>query len=111
MAKTLITTENLKYYHQNIEEKINSKQDKISDLESIRNNANLGASALQSIPSEYITETELNNKGYAKQTDLSSKQETLVSGVNIKHINGSSIFKNDFAFFVAVTKTSFGLLS
>lgn len=91
MAKTLITTENLKYYHQNIEEKINSKQDKISDLESIRNNANLGASALQSIPSEYITETELNNKGYAKQTDLSSKQETLVSGVNIKHINGSSI--------------------
>ena len=92
--KKIITKDNLQYYHQNIAEKINSKQDKISDLETIRNNANLGASALQNIPSEYITETELNNKGYAKQTDLSSKQETLVSGVNIKYINGSSILGN-----------------
>lgn len=42
----------------------NSKQDKISDLETIRNNAAKGATALQVIPSEYITETELQNKGY-----------------------------------------------
>ena len=42
----------------------NSKQDKISDLETIRNNAAKGATALQVIPDEYITETELQNKGY-----------------------------------------------
>ena len=34
---------------------INSKQDAISDLEIIRNGAALGATALQSVPSEYVT--------------------------------------------------------
>ena len=89
---------------------VNGKQDKISDLDTIRNNANLGASALQSIPSEYVTETELNNKGYltsipseyvteteltnkgyATTSQVNAKQDTLVSGTNIKTINGTSI--------------------
>lgn len=46
---------------------------------------------LTSVPSEYITETELTNKGYATTTQLNSKQDTLVSGTNIKTINGNSI--------------------
>lgn len=46
---------------------------------------------LTSIPSEYITETELTNKGYATTTQLNSKQDTLVSGTNIKTINGISL--------------------
>lgn len=44
------------------EEKIaewNGKQDTISDLDTIRNGASAGATALQSVPSEYVTETEL----------------------------------------------------
>lgn len=40
------------------------KQDVIEDLSSIRYGANLGATALQSIPSEYITESELTAKNY-----------------------------------------------
>lgn len=43
---------------------ISKKQDVISDLETIRTNAAKGATALQSIPSEYVTESELQGKGY-----------------------------------------------
>lgn len=49
---------------------------------------------LTSVPSEYVTETELTNKGYATTTQLNSKQDTLVSGTNIKTINGNSILGN-----------------
>ena len=43
---------------------VREKQDTISDLETIRTNAAKGATALQSIPSEYVTESELESKGY-----------------------------------------------
>lgn len=43
---------------------ISGKQDIIGDLDTIRQGAELGATALQSVPSEYVTETELNAKGY-----------------------------------------------
>ena len=43
---------------------ISGKQDTITDLAAIREGASKGATALQSVPSEYITETELNGKGY-----------------------------------------------
>ena len=45
-----------------------SKQDVISDLDAIRNGAELGATALQSVPSEYVTESELTDKGYTTNT-------------------------------------------
>ena len=55
-------------------------------------------SYLTSIPSEYVTESELAGKGYATQgyvdrveAQLSTKQPQLVSGTNIKTINGESI--------------------
>lgn len=38
---------------------LNTKQNTISDLDTIRSGAAAGATALQSIPSEYVTETEL----------------------------------------------------
>lgn len=50
----------------------NSKQDAISDLETIRSGAALGATAVQ-------------------PAALSTKQDTLVSGTNIKTVNGSSL--------------------
>ena len=53
-----------------------NKQDTISDLETIRSGAALGSTAVQ--PSTLSTE-------------LSTKQDTLVSGTNIKTINGNSI--------------------
>lgn len=43
------------------------------------------------IPSEYITETELEDKDYATNTKVNDKQDTLVSGYNIKTINGNPI--------------------
>lgn len=43
---------------------ISNKQEIISDLETIRSNAAKGATALQEVPEEYVTETELEEKGY-----------------------------------------------
>lgn len=75
-----------------ISENISSKQDAIEDLEIIRNNASLGATALQSIPDEYITESELDTKGYlTEHQDISGKQDVLISGSNIKTINDESV--------------------
>jgi hypothetical protein len=47
-----------KKYIDNINSK---KQDIISDIETIRQNASKGATALQSVPEEYVTETELQD--------------------------------------------------
>lgn len=46
---------------------------------------------LTSVPSEYVTETELSGKNYATKTEVEGKQNQLVSGTNIKTINGESI--------------------
>lgn len=49
---------------------------------------------LTSVPEEYITETELLAKGYATTSqipDISTKQDKLVSGTNIKTINNQSV--------------------
>ena len=40
------------------------KQDVIEDLATIRSGAAAGATALQEVPAEYVTETELASKGY-----------------------------------------------
>ena len=57
-----------------------SKQDVISDLATIRSNAAKGATALQSVPAEYVTEMELANKNYVTSAyvigELSSKSDT-----------------------------------
>ena len=46
---------------------------------------------LTAVPDEYITDEELNGKGYATTAQLNGKQNTLVSGTNIKTINGNSL--------------------
>ena len=43
---------------------ISGKQDVITDLDTIRSGAAAGATALQEIPAEYVTESELDGKGY-----------------------------------------------
>ena len=66
---------------------ISGKQDVITDLETIRTNAEKGATALQSVPEEYVTETELGLKGYITNQalgDYYTKEE--VDGM-IKAIN------------------------
>jgi len=54
---------------------IAGKQDKIDDLETIRANA---SSALKEIPAEYVTESELQAKGYlTAHQDISGKQDKI----------------------------------
>ena len=122
-------------------EELNAKQDVINDLDSIRSGAALGATALQSVPSEYATEQWVNEQGFLKEhqdisnlatkqelatkqdvitdldairsgaakgatalqevpdtyalkseiPDISTKQDKLVSGSNIKTLNGTSL--------------------
>ena len=62
---------------------LNAKQDTISDLETIRSGAALGATALQAVPDTYALKSEI--------PDITTKQDTLVSGTNIKTINGTSL--------------------
>ena len=57
---------------------ISTKQDEITDLDIIRSGAALGATALQSIPEGYVTETELEGKGYlTEHQDISGKQDVI----------------------------------
>ena len=64
-------------------EELSTKQDVINDLDAIRSGAALGATALQSVPSEYALKSEI--------PDISTKQDKLVSGENIKTVNGASL--------------------
>jgi hypothetical protein len=90
---------------------VSGKQSTISDLDEIRTGAELGKTAIQEIPSEYITETELNDAlanvggGNGNIVELTQEEydnitpdeETLylISDVapkeNLKTINGESI--------------------
>lgn len=66
---------------------ISGKQDVISDLAEIRANSKKGATALQSVPSEYVTETELSNKGYATSSSLESGLSSKVDKVTGKQLS------------------------
>lgn len=56
---------------------LQKKQDTISDLADIRSGAALGKTALQSVPSEYVTESELTEKGYATTSQVNDKQDRI----------------------------------
>ena len=73
--------DDLYYTETEIDDKLNNKQNVISDLETIRSGATLGATALQSIPSEYVTETNLNNKGYLSENDLTFANDSDINNL------------------------------
>ncbi len=61
---------------------LSKKQDVIPDLSEIRNKAK---SALQFVPSEYITEDELDSKGYlTEHQDISGKQDKIADLAQIR---------------------------
>lgn len=73
-----VTPDMSDYYDKEvIDEKLGKKQDAISDLEAIRAGASKGATALQSVPSEYVTERELQERGYATRREVESKQDVI----------------------------------
>ena len=67
------------------------KQGVITDLEDIRSGAALGATAIQNIPDEFITESELADKKYATESQV----ENLIDSVVIMASDGDidDIFK------------------
>lgn len=86
---------------------ISQKQDIISDLDTIRDGASKGATALQSYTEKYqgtVTSVKINGTTknpsngvvdlgsvITSHQDISGKQDKLVSGQNIKTINGEDI--------------------
>jgi hypothetical protein len=65
----------LKWY---VDDKMDSKQNVISDLETIRSGAASGATALQEVPEEYITENELSEKKYATESHVENLIDSAV---------------------------------
>lgn len=63
------------------------KQDVIADLATIRSGAEKGATALRSIPEEYVTESELSAKGYATTAQLDGK---------VDKVDGKQLSAEDF---------------
>ena len=106
MENKLITIENLNTFFGNMfqndavsvnstwnSDKINArlqgKQDVISDLASIRSGANLGRTALQEVPAEYINETELNttlNTRLASYATTSSVDASLATKADVYEV-------------------------
>lgn len=65
---------------------IDSKQDEIKDLDAIRSGAAKGATALQSIPAEYVTDDELDN---ALRPKVNVNQIATINGKSL--VNGGNI--------------------
>ena len=90
------SSERPKYNFDNVElallSDVSGKQDAIADLDAIRSGAEKGATALQSIPSEYVTETELTSKGYATTSALNDKVDK-VSGKGLSTEDFTSALK------------------
>lgn len=74
-----------------MDENLKLKQNLITDLDDIRSGAQLGSTALQNIPSEYITETELDDKKYATETQVEEIIDNVVIVANDNDID--DIFK------------------
>ena len=73
----LVDINGLSRYHENLKTILDTKQGTISDIEEIRSRAALGATALQSVPAEYVTETELAGMNYATVSQVNEKQDII----------------------------------
>ena len=93
------------YTNEEVDGKIDDKQPKINDLDAIRSGAAKGATALQEVPSEYVTESELSSKGYAVAEDLAKvatsgsyddlrDKPTIPSAVTESTVSGWGFTKN-----------------
>lgn len=72
----------------------NAKQDLIPDLETIREGAEAGSTALQSVPdlpASKITSGSFSDSRIASASVWNNKQDRLVSGSSIKTVNGQNL--------------------
>lgn len=72
---------------------LQEKQDVIENLDTIIEGAAKGATALQSIPDEYITETELNEVLESKQNTLTEGEGIRIVGNTISCIQDKTLYK------------------
>lgn len=85
-------TQSLQGIIASIQKQINRKQPFIEDLEKIKRGAGLGSTALQEIPSEYITEEELQAMNFATVEQLEGKQDRIdnLQDINLGAASGIS---------------------
>ncbi len=93
-----------KSYNANISDILSTKQDTISDLDTIRSCATLGATALQAVPSEYVTESELEAKKYL--TAIPSEYVTETELTNKKFAKASELDALEAAVGTGFTSTN-----
>lgn len=74
-----------------VEDGLSGKQDVITDLSTIRNNATRGANALQEETDPIFSASPAAKIKANDITNWNNKQDELTSGTNIKTINGESI--------------------
>ena len=78
-------TQSLQGIIASIQKQIDLKQPLIEDLEKIKRGAGLGSTALQEVPSEYITGEELQAMNFATTTQLASKQDIIADLDSIRY--------------------------
>ena len=69
------------------------KQDVIEDLDVIRSGAAKGATALQDVPDEYITEEELADKEYTTTSQVENLIDNVVATATASDNDIDEIFK------------------
>ena len=62
-----------------VDDQVKAKQDIISDLDDIRSGAAAGATALQEVPTEYITEIELASMDYTTTTQVTEIIDNVIA--------------------------------
>lgn len=73
--------------------KVDLKQDVIEDLDIIRSGAAKGATALQGVPAEYITEEELADKEYTTTSQVENLIDNVVANATASDNDIDEIFK------------------
>ena len=76
----------------NVKKTLTSKQNIISDIDQIRSKAN---SALQTIPKEYVTESELSNS-IAVSEELTNNKIASLDTKKVDKVSGKGLSTNDF---------------
>ena len=111
-SKTGHTHDDLYYTKTEINTKLNGKQDTISDLETIRSGATLGATALQAVPKEYATKEYVGGEvsklvGSAPETLNTLEELAQALNNNADIVTDVSQLANDSNF---ITQETFGAL-
>lgn len=85
--KKLVDIEKLSRYHDNLNAFLSTKQDVLTDIDDIREGANKGATALQSVPDEYAKKSDVPSiEGLASEEYVDAKiMESIIIAINTEY--------------------------